>query len=97
MSRDVAYFEFMNTALGRLKNAATGRKNAGELSLVRIPALNMEALRLAFGGRAKSLFAILPRFQYESFDTSKVYEEDEFLKLLRRASAKVRQEDTMGA
>jgi len=97
MSRDAAYFELMNTALGRLKNAAQGRKNIGELSLIRIPGLNMEALRLTFGGRAKSLFAILPRFDYESFDTGKVYEEDQFLKLLRRAAAKVRQDDAMGA
>jgi len=97
MSRDAAYFELMNTALGRLKDAAQGRKSVGELSLIRIPGLNMEALRLTFGGRAKSLFAILPRFDYESFDTGKVYEEDQFLKLLRRAATKVRQDDAMGA
>jgi hypothetical protein len=97
MNRDAAYFELMDTALGRLKNAAEGRKSVGELSLIRIPALNMEALRLEFGGRNKSLIAILPRFSYETFETDKVYEEDEFLKLLQRAAAKVRQDDTMGA
>jgi hypothetical protein len=59
--------------------------------------MNMEALRLEFGGRNKSLIAILPRFSYETFETDKVYEEDEFLKLLQRAAAKVRQDDTMGA
>jgi hypothetical protein len=97
MNRDAAYFELMNAALGRLKATAESRKTIGELSLIRIPGLNMEALRLEFGGRAKSLISILPRFDYESFDTSKVYEEDEFLKLLRRAAAKARQDDTMGA
>lgn len=97
MNRDAAYFELMDTALGQLKNAAEGRKNVGELSLVRIPAINMEALRLEFGGRTKSLIAILPRFSFETFETDKVYEEDEFLKLLQRAAAKVRQDDTMGA
>jgi len=96
-NRDAAYFQLMNTALGRLKAAAEGRKNAGELSLIRVPGLNMEALRLEVGGRARSLISILPRFDYESFDTAKVYEEEEFLKLLRRAAAKVRQDDTMGA
>jgi hypothetical protein len=97
MSRDPAYFELMNVALGRLKNAAEGRKSVGELSLIRIPGLNMEALRLELGGRSKNLIAILPRFDYESFDTAKVYEEDDFLKLLRRAAARVRQDDGMGA
>jgi hypothetical protein len=57
----------------------------------------MEALRLEFGGRTKSLITILPRFSYETFETDKAYEEDEFLKLLQRAAAKVRQDDTMGA
>jgi cation transport regulator ChaB len=97
MNRDAAYFELMNAALGRLKTAADRRKNVGELSLIRIPGLNMEALRLELGGRGKSLISILPRFDYPSFDTNKVYEEDEFLKLLQRAAAKVRQDDTMGA
>lgn len=97
MNRDAAYFDLMNAALGRLKAAAEGRKTVGELSLLRIPGLNMEALRLEFGGRAKSLISILPRFDYESFDSSKVYDEDEFLALLRRAATKVRQDDTMGA
>ena len=97
MNRDGAYFELMNSALGLLKSAAEGRKNVGELSLVRIPALNMEALRLEFSGRTKSLIVILPRFSYESFENGKVYEEDEFLKLLQRAASKVRQDDSMGA
>jgi hypothetical protein len=97
MNRDAGYFELMNAALGRLKAAAEGRKSVGELSLIRIPGLNMEALRLEFGGRAKSLIAILPRFDYPPFDVGKVYEEDEFTKLLQRVAAKARQDDTMGA
>lgn len=97
MSRDDGYFALMNTALGRLKSAAEGRKTLGELSLIRIPALNMEVLRLAFSSRSKSQFSILPRFEYEGFDTDKVYEEDEFIELLRQAAAKVRQDDAMGA
>jgi len=97
MNRNAAYFDLMNTALGRLKATAEGRKTVGELSLIRIPALNMEALCLEFGGRAKSLISILPRFDYASFDTNKVYEQDEFLTLLRRAASKVRQDETKGA
>jgi hypothetical protein len=97
MNRNAAYFDLMNIALGRLKAAAEGRKTVGELGLIRIPGLNMEALRLDFGGRAKGLISILPRFDYESFDNNKLYEEDEFLRLLRRAAAKVRQDDTKGA
>jgi hypothetical protein len=97
MNRDGAYFELMNVALGRLKAATEGRKTVGELSLIRIPALNMEALRLESGGRGKNLVSILPRFDYELFNTNKVYDEDEFLRLLRRAAAKARDDDAKGA
>jgi Papain-like cysteine protease AvrRpt2 len=97
MNRDPAYFTLMDAALGRLKGASGERKSMGELSLIRIPGLNMEALRLEFGGRTKSLISILPRFQYETFDTDKVYEEEDFLKLLRKAAARMQQDDTMGA
>ena len=59
--------------------------------------MNMEALWLAYTGRTPDLFTILPRFKYEDFDNDKVYEADEFLKLLRKAASKVKQDDAMGA
>ena len=97
MSASQALFELMNSALGKLKSASKERKTPGELRLLKIPALNMEALWLAYPGRTPDFFTILPRFQYEYFDNDKVYEEGEFLKLLNKAASHVKQDDTMGA
>jgi hypothetical protein len=97
MNTSQAFFELMNSALGKLKSASKEHKASGELRLLTVPALNMEALWLAYTGRTPDLFTILPRFKYEDFDNNKVYEADEFLKLLRKAASKVKQDDAMGA
>jgi hypothetical protein len=97
MNTSQALFELVNSALGKLKSASKERKTPGELRLLKVPALNMEALWLAYPGRTPDLFTILPRFQYEHFDNDKVYEEAEFLKLLSKAGSQVKQDDTMGA
>ena len=97
MNTSKPFFELMNSALGKLKSASKERKTPGELRLLRIPALNMEVLWLAYGGRTPDFFTILPRFQYEYFDNDKVYEEAEFLRLLGKAASKAKQDDTMGA
>src|SRR5262245_35629806 len=97
MNTSQDFFELMNSALGKLKSASKEHKASGELRLLTVPALNMEALWLAYTGRTPDLFTILPRFKYEDFDNDKVYEADEFLKLLRKAASKVKQDDAMGA
>jgi papain like cysteine protease AvrRpt2 len=97
MNTSQPFFVLMDGALGKLKSVSKERKTPGELRLLKVPALNLEALWLAYTGDTQGQFAILPRFQYELFDNDKVYEEAEFLKLLSKAAAKVKQDDTMGA
>ena len=94
MGTSSGYFELMNSALGKLKTASEKRKAPGELRLLQIPALNMEVLWLDFD-RAQSLFSILPRFQYEGFENDRVYDEAEFLKLLKKAAMKVKTDDEL--
>jgi len=97
MNTSQPFFELMDSALGKLKSASKEHKAQGELRLLKVPALNMEALWLAYPGRTPDLFTILPRFHYEHFDNDKVYEEAEFVKLLSKAASKVTQDDTIGA
>ena len=97
MNNSQSFFSLMNSALGRLKSESQRRKTPGELRLLKVPALNLEALWLAYSGETQGLFAILPRFQYENFDNDKVYEEAEFLKLLSKTASKMKQDETMGA
>jgi hypothetical protein len=94
MGTSPAYFELMNSALGKLKVAAEKRKTPGELRLLQVPALNLEVLWLGYD-RAQSLFAILPRFHYDGFENDKVYEEGEFLRLLKKAAAKFKLDDDL--
>jgi hypothetical protein len=94
MGTSPAYFELMNSALGKLKVAAEKRKTPGELRLLQVPALNMEVLWLGYD-RAQSLFAILPRFHYDGFENDKVYEEGEFLRLLKKAAVKFKLDDDL--
>lgn len=97
MNNSQSFFTLMNSALGKLKSESQRRKTPGELRLLKVPALNLEALWLSYSGETQGLFAILPRFQYENFDNDKVYEEAEFLKLLSKTASKMKQDDTMGA
>ena len=97
MNNSKSFFDLMNTALGKLKLESKRRKTPGELRLLKVPALNLEALWLAYGGENQGLLALLPRFQYENFDNDKVYDETEFLRRLSKTALKMKQDDTMGA
>jgi hypothetical protein len=97
MNTSQAFFDLMNNAIGKLKSAVKERKTPGELRLLKVPALNLEAMWLAYPDKTQGRLAILPRFQYENFESDKVYDEAEFLKLLSKTAARIKQDDTMGA
>ena len=80
MNTSHAFFELMNSALGKLKSALKNIKLRVNCDTY-VPALNMEAFWLAYPGRTPDLFTILPRFNTRILTTTKSTS-DEFLKLL---------------
>lgn len=84
MNTNKNFFDMMNNSMARLKLEDQKNKLTGELRMIRIPALNMEALWLNYPGRTEDLVCVLPRFSYSAVETDKVYPISEFLKLLQR-------------
>ena len=98
MNTNKNFFDLMNSSMSRLKLEDKKNKLTGELRMIRIPALNMEALWLNYPGRAEDLVSVLPRFAYNTIKAETVYPISEFLKLLQREKSKLGKfDDLLGA
>ena len=98
MNTDQNFFQLFNHSISELKMADSKNKSKGELRIIRIPALNMEAVWLSYTGNVNGMVSVIPRFDYEFVKTNKVYSEDEFARLLIKQASKLEKfDDTMGA
>lgn len=98
MNTNKNFFDMMNSSMSRLKLEDQKNKLTGELRMMRIPALNMEALWLNYPGRTEDLVCVLPRFSYNVLKAETVYPISEFLKLLQKEKSKMGKfDDLLGA
>ncbi len=82
MNTNTMYFELLNRSIERLKEADSKNKGNGELRLIRIPALNLEALWLNYSGKTEDLICVLPRFDYSHIKCNTTYSPEEFTELI---------------
>lgn len=82
MNSNKDYFELLNHSIGRLRKADSKNKSKGELRLIRVPSLNLEAAWLNYSDRTKDIISVLPRFDYHHIKNNTEYTPDEFLQLL---------------
>ena len=88
-----AYFEQLNEAIGRLRQSVREKEQPGELRLIKVPALNIEAFWLSYEGREDRI-ALLKRFENDTtFDWDKVYSAQEFTKALQELASKIDTKD----
>ncbi len=98
MNANKSFFEQMDSSMSRLKLANKRNKSVGELRMIRIPALNMEAVWLNYSDRTEDLISVLPRFDYHHIKPNTVYTSKEFLELLQKEKRQIGEfDDTMGA
>ena len=98
MNANKSFFDQMDHAMSRLKEADKRNKSKGEIRTLRIPALNMEAIWLNYPDRTEDLVAMLPRFEYKNIQSGKVYTLKEFSELLQKEKKQLGEYDeTMGA
>jgi hypothetical protein len=93
------YFKEMDEGLGRLKSFAEREKELGEIRMIKVPALNIEAFWMHYDNKEKDMIVPVKRFENEqTIDWSKAYDEQEFLRLLQELSRRVNtQDDLLGA
>jgi hypothetical protein len=88
------FLRAMDTGIGRLASITKDKDLQGELRVVKIPALNIEALWLNFEGKDSDLFYLVRQFD----ENPDVMDEKTFYEFLRSAKTKQgKMDDTMGA
>lgn len=98
INNDARLIEAIDRGLAALKEHVAETKEPPELRSIRVPALNLEALWLHYDGGGKDAFALLRAFETPGFDSNRIYDEDEFKKLLSEAAASLKSmDDEMGA
>ena len=99
MNVSPTYFRQLDEALGRLKENAERSKELGEVRLIKVPALNLEAFWLHYDGKNNDIICPVKRFENDSsIDWDKVYSEREFTKLIQELASKVdTKDDELGA
>lgn len=93
------YFRQLDESLGRLKQHAQRSKELGEVRLIKIPALNLEAFWLHYDGKQEDIISPVKRFENDStIDWDKAYNEKEFTKLVQELARRVdTKNDELGA
>jgi hypothetical protein len=93
------YFSQLNEGLGRLKTFAEKDKEPGEIRLIKVPALNIEAFWMHYDNKEKDMIVPVRRFENDtSVDWNKAYSEQEFSKLLQEQARRINvQDDLLGA
>ena len=93
------YFQQLDEGLGRLKEAAGQNKELGEIRLIKIPALNVEAFWLHYDGKTADVICPVRRFENDSsIDWDKAYTEKEFSRVINDLASKIdAKDDLLGA
>lgn len=93
------YFRQLDEGLGRLKEFAGRSKDLGEIRLIKIPALNIEAFWLHYDGKTADVITPVRRFEDDtSIDWDKAYSEKEFGRLVNELASKIdAKDDLLGA
>ena len=74
------YFRQLDEGLGRLKEFARQNKELGEIRLIKIPALNIEAFWLHYEGKTADIICPVRRFENDTtIDWDKAYSAAEYL------------------
>jgi hypothetical protein len=99
MNVSAPYFRQIDEGLGRLKEFAGRNKELGEIRLIKVPALNVEAFWLHYDGKTEDIITPIRRFENDSsIDWDKAYTEKEFGRLLNELANKVdAKDDLLGA
>jgi Papain-like cysteine protease AvrRpt2 len=91
------YFQLLDEGLGRLKEVAITNKSLGEIRLLKIPALNIEALWLHYSEQSEDIICPIKRFENEIYKSNS-YKVKEFIKILQELASKIgKMDDTMGS
>jgi len=94
LNTNEAFLRVMDTGIGRLTSSTKDKDVQGELRVLKIPALNIEALWLHFEGKDGDLFYLIRQFD----DNYDVMDEKAFYELLRSSKSKLgKQDDLLGA
>lgn len=93
------YFRQLDESLGRLKEFARQNRALGEIRLIKIPALNVEAFWLHYDGKSGDIICPVKRFENDStIDWDKAYTEKDFGKLINDLAGKIdAKDDLLGA
>lgn len=90
------YFRQLNESLGRLKEISGQDKELGEIRLIKIPALNIEAFWLHYDSKKADIISPVKRFENDTtIDWNKTYTEKEFSKMVTELANKVDAKDDL--
>ena len=93
------YFKQLDDGLARLKRFAGQNTELGELRLIKIPALNLEAFWLHYDIGENDIITPIQKFENDTtIDWGKRYDEKQFSKLIQELAAKIdMNDDLLGA
>jgi hypothetical protein len=96
MNVNTSYFDQLNEALGRLKAFAGKKKELGEIRLIKVPALNIDALWLHYDNKANDIITLIRRFEDDSIvDYDRAYKVKEFTSMLENNAKKIDTRDEL--
>jgi hypothetical protein len=93
------YFKQLDDGLARLKRFAEQNKELGEVRLIKVPALNIEALWLHYDSGVNDIISPIKKFENDTtIDWDKWYDEKQFIQLLQQLAEKIdTTDDLLGA
>jgi hypothetical protein len=99
MQVSAEYFKELDEGLGKLKSLVEKENELGEVRLIKVPALNLEAFWMHYDNKEKDIIVPVRRFENETtIDWNKAYNEQEFSRLLQDLSRRINtQDDLLGS
>jgi len=99
MNVSETYFKQLDDGLARLKEFSEKNKELGEVRLIKIPGLNLEAFWLHYDNNENDVIAPIKKFENDSsIDWNKSYDAREFSELIQEMASKINtQDDLLGA
>ena len=93
------YFKQLDDGLARLKRFAGQNTELGEVRLIKIPALNLEAFWLHYDSGENDIITPIQKFENDTtIDWGKSYDEKQFSKLIQELATKIdMNDDLLGA
>jgi len=99
MNVSEVYFHQLDEGLSRLKKQSEQNKELGEVRLIKVPALNLEAFWLHYDNQEADVITPIKRFENNSsIDWNKSYNAQEFSRLIQELASKMNiQDDLLGS